>query len=139
MAQSYVFRLEAQKLEAERLGIEGEGLRNFYAIVGESLTNRLLTWKGIEATVSLAKSPNTKIVIVGSGEDQLPLILGSDIHKLPAVPDEGESADPARSGSIVPETPVPSRNALAPIVPSTDKPLIKPPLAPAPAPAEINR
>ena len=35
-------------------------------------------WKGIEATEKLANSTNTKVVIIGSGKDGLPLILGSD-------------------------------------------------------------
>lgn len=81
---SYVFRLEQQRQEVERLRIEAIGIQNFYSIVSSALTENLLTWRGIEATVQLAHSPNSKVVIVGSGKDQLPLILGSDIHNLPA-------------------------------------------------------
>ncbi|MGB0255089.1 MAG: prohibitin family protein, partial [Flavobacteriaceae bacterium] len=33
--------------------------------------------KGIEATIKLAESPNAKVVVVGSGKDGLPLILGN--------------------------------------------------------------
>ncbi|MCZ6595942.1 MAG: prohibitin family protein, partial [Bacteroidetes bacterium] len=32
----------------------------------------------IDATLKLAESPNTKIVIVGSGDSGLPLILGNN-------------------------------------------------------------
>ena len=87
IAASYQFRLASQRQEAERQRIHGIGLRNFYSIVQSSLTDKLLTWRGIEATVEVAKSPNTKIVIVGGNKDQLPLILGSDITKGPSSPD----------------------------------------------------
>lgn len=81
LAASYEFRLLAQQQEAERRRVEAIGIQTFYAIVSQSLTDALLTWRGIEATVELSKSPNTKIVVVGGGEDQMPLILGSDITK----------------------------------------------------------
>ncbi|MEX0760426.1 MAG: hypothetical protein WD100_12675, partial [Tistlia sp.] len=58
----------------------------FYSVVSESLNDTLLTWRGIEATVQLAQSPNSKVVVVGSGRDQLPLILGSDIAAVPSTP-----------------------------------------------------
>lgn len=82
-AASYTFRLEQERQEAERRRIEAIGIQNFYSIVSGALTENLLTWRGIEATVELARSPNSKVVIVGSGKDQLPLILGSDIHNMP--------------------------------------------------------
>lgn len=81
IAASYEFRLITQRQEAERLRIQGIGLRNFYSIVQSALTDKLLTWRGIEATVEVARSPNTKVVIVGGNKDQLPLILGSDITR----------------------------------------------------------
>ncbi len=34
--------------------------------------------RGIEATLELAKSPNSKVVIVGSAKDGLPMILGNN-------------------------------------------------------------
>ena len=83
IAASYQFRLSAQRGEAERLRIQAIGLRNFYSILQDSLTDKLLTWRGIEATVEIAKSPNTKIVIVGGQKDQMPLILGSEFGRLP--------------------------------------------------------
>jgi prohibitin 2 len=83
-AAAYEFRLATERMEAERQRIQAIGLRNFYSIVQSSLTDKLLTWRGIEATVQIAKSPNTKIVIVGGNKDQLPLILGSDIARAPS-------------------------------------------------------
>ena len=86
VAASYTFRLETERQEAEQRRIRALGIQNFYAIVSDALNKNLLTWRGIEATVELAQSNNSKIVIVGSGENQLPLILGSDIHNLKAPP-----------------------------------------------------
>lgn len=95
-AAGYQFLIAAEKLEAERLRIQAIGLQNFYAIVSESLNDTLLTWRGIEATVQLSQSNNSKIVIVGGGKDQLPLILGSDIASLPSQPVPIAPVDPAR-------------------------------------------
>lgn len=85
-ALAYEYVLEQARKEAERKRIDAIGYQTFYSIVADALTPQLLTWRGIEATVELAQSNNTKIVIVGSGEDQLPLILGSDIAKQPDLP-----------------------------------------------------
>jgi regulator of protease activity HflC (stomatin/prohibitin superfamily) len=76
---------QAQK-EAERKRVEAIGIQTFYSIVGNALSPQLLTWRGIEATVDIARSNNAKVVIVGGGRDQLPLILGSDIAKQPDLP-----------------------------------------------------
>lgn len=82
-AEAYQYILEQARQEAERQRIKAIGIQTFYSIVANALTPQLLTWRGIEATVQLAQSHNTKIVIVGSGKDQLPLILGSDIATQP--------------------------------------------------------
>jgi regulator of protease activity HflC (stomatin/prohibitin superfamily) len=44
--------------------------------VAEGISDQLLQWKGIEATEKLASSPNAKVVVIGSGESGLPIILG---------------------------------------------------------------
>lgn len=74
----YEFRLQKEQKEAERKLIEAKGIQNFQKIVSESISEKLLTWKGVEATQDLAKSPNTKIVVVGGGKNGLPLILNTD-------------------------------------------------------------
>jgi len=51
-------------------------VRDFQQIVAQGISTQLLEWKGIEATELLAKSPNAKIVVIGSGKNGLPLILG---------------------------------------------------------------
>ncbi|PCI74350.1 membrane protease subunit, stomatin/prohibitin, partial [Candidatus Dependentiae bacterium] len=50
----------------------------FQRIITRSINNQLLRWKGIEATLELAQSPNAKVVVVGGGKDGLPLILGNN-------------------------------------------------------------
>lgn len=74
----YEFRIEKASKEADRKRIEAEGIRDFQAIVSSGISEELLKWKGIEATAELANSPNSKIIVIGSGEDGLPLILGGD-------------------------------------------------------------
>lgn len=75
-AQEYDFRIEKERKEAERKQIEAAGIQKFQEIVSDGISEKLLRWKGIEATQDLAKSPNTKVVIIGSGKDGLPIILG---------------------------------------------------------------
>ena len=74
----YEFRLVTAAKEAEKVIIEAEGKAESNRILSASLTDKILQDKGIDATVKLAESPNTKIVIVGSGESGLPLILGNN-------------------------------------------------------------
>jgi regulator of protease activity HflC (stomatin/prohibitin superfamily) len=74
-AESYEYRLAAEKSEAERREIDATGLQKYNQILSSSLTPSILEWKGIQATEDLAKSPNTKTVIVGSTKNGLPLIL----------------------------------------------------------------
>lgn len=74
----YEFRLERAQKEAERQRIEAQGKADANRILSASLTDKILQDKGIEATLKLAQSPNTKTVVVGSGENGLPLILGNN-------------------------------------------------------------
>lgn len=71
------FVLDREKQEAERKRVEAQGIADFQRIVSQGIDERLLRWKGIEATEKLASSPNTKIVVVG-GKDGLPLIMNPD-------------------------------------------------------------
>jgi prohibitin 1 len=75
-ALAMTFRLQKEKQEAERKRIEAQGISDFQRIVAQGISAQLLEWKGIEATENLAKSPNAKIVVIGSGKNGLPLILG---------------------------------------------------------------
>jgi len=76
-ALEYEFRLEKAKKEAERQKIDAEGKAIANQILSASLTDKILKEKGIEATLELSKSTNSKVIVVGSGKDGMPLILGN--------------------------------------------------------------
>ncbi len=76
-ALKYEYILDQERKEAERKIIEAGAKARANQILNASLTANILKDKGIEATLQLANSPNSKIVIVGSGQDGLPLILGN--------------------------------------------------------------
>lgn len=69
------FVLERERKEAERKKIEATGIADYQQIISGGLTDKLLEWKGIEATEKLAASPNSKIIVIGSGKGGLPVIL----------------------------------------------------------------
>ena len=77
-AEKMVFTLDRERQEAQRKAIEAQGIAEFQKIVSQGLTADLLRWKGIEATESLSTSENAKVVVIGSGPDGLPLILGGN-------------------------------------------------------------
>ncbi|GAP69407.1 protein containing SPFH domain [Bacteroidales bacterium 6E] len=77
-ALAYEFRLNREESEAERMRIEAQGIADYNRIISASITENILKQKGIDATLKLAQSPNAKVVVVGSGKDGLPLILGNN-------------------------------------------------------------
>lgn len=77
-ALAYQFKLEKEKSEAERKRIAAEGEAKANLIINSSLTPALLKMRGIEATIKLSESPNSKVVVIGNGKDGLPLILGNN-------------------------------------------------------------
>jgi regulator of protease activity HflC (stomatin/prohibitin superfamily) len=77
-AEQMQFVLDKERQEAERKRIEAKGVSDFQTIVSQSINANLLQWKGIEATETLAKSQNAKMVIIGSGKNGLPVILNPD-------------------------------------------------------------
>ena len=77
-AQRMEFVLQKEQQEAERKKIEAQGIADFQKIVSDDISPNLLKWKGIEATKEIARSNNSKVVIVGGGEGGLPIILGND-------------------------------------------------------------
>jgi len=72
----YEFRLVTAQKEAEKQRIEAQGKADANRILSASLTDKILQDKGIEATNKLAESPNSKVVIIGSGDSGMPIILG---------------------------------------------------------------
>jgi len=77
-------------------------VRRFQETVAPAITDSYLRWRGIEATLKLAQSPNSKVVIIGSGSDGLPVIF--------------DTTDRA-SGATLP--PVPSSPAPLPLTAET--------------------
>jgi prohibitin 1 len=69
------FRVEQERLESERKAVEAQGIAEFQRIVSEGISENLLKWKAIEATVELATSDNAKLVVMGNGQHDLPVLL----------------------------------------------------------------
>lgn len=76
LAYEYILRSEESKAEQRR--IEADGIATYNKIINASLTKQILQQRGIEATIELSKSPNTKVIVIGGGEEGLPLILGNN-------------------------------------------------------------
>jgi prohibitin 2 len=83
LAQEYKFRLQREENEKKRKILEAEGIRAFQDIIQPSISESFLRWKGIEATLELAKSNNSKVVVIGAGDHGLPLILGNENAAVP--------------------------------------------------------
>ncbi|MCH1453594.1 MAG: prohibitin family protein [Flavobacteriaceae bacterium] len=75
-ALEYEFRIEKAKQEAEKQRIDAEGKAAANRILSASITNMILKEKGIEATKAISTSPNAKVIVIGSGKDGMPIILG---------------------------------------------------------------
>lgn len=73
----YEFRLVTAQKEAERQRIEAQGKADANRILSASLTDKILQDKGIEATIKLSESPNSKVIVIGSGDTGMPIILGN--------------------------------------------------------------
>ena len=77
-AQRMEFVLQREKQEAERKRVEAAGIKDFQDIVSQGISDKLLEWKGIEATMELVKSQNSKVIVVGNSKNGLPLIYAGD-------------------------------------------------------------
>ena len=77
-AQRMEFVLQRERQEAERKRVEAAGIKDFQDIVTQGISDKLLEWKGIEATMELARSGNAKIVVIGNSRNGLPLIFSAD-------------------------------------------------------------
>lgn len=74
--EEYKSRIDIADQEATRKRKEALGIADWERIVKTELTPDLLRFKGIDATLELAKSNNTKVVVIG-GKDGLPVLLNS--------------------------------------------------------------
>ena len=104
--QEYKFRVEREAQESKRKQIEANGIAAFQRTVTQGISESYLRWRGIEATLALAQSPNAKIVIFGTNKDGLPLILGN----VDTPPGSGITPQPPAIGAAPPSgaPPVPS-------------------------------
>ncbi len=75
-AQKMQFILQKEKQEAERKRVEAQGIADYQRIISESLTDRQLQYESIKAQLEIAKSQNSKIIIMGKGNT--PVILNGD-------------------------------------------------------------
>lgn len=142
MIQEYKFRVQREAEESKRKQIEADGIAAFQKTVSQGISDSYLRWRGIEATLELSKSPNSKIVVIGSGKDGLPIILNGAEAPLGANPATKSDAN-AQGGSegSVPETQeAPSGSQGQPGVPgsSSTPPSALTPAAP-PAPPGGNK
>lgn len=71
---AYEFILEQENQEAERKRIQGQGIRDFI----DTTQMDYLKFRGLEATENLAKSPNSKVIVIGTDSKELPIILGGN-------------------------------------------------------------
>jgi regulator of protease activity HflC (stomatin/prohibitin superfamily) len=117
LAYNYIL-IQAEK-EAQRKRIEAGGIRDFQAIVTPGISENFLRWKGIEATLELSKSDNTKVIVIGS-QNGLPLIL-----------DTSTSPASARTNPMPPLLPPPSPTAAQRGTPPTES-------SPTPSPTPVR-
>jgi regulator of protease activity HflC (stomatin/prohibitin superfamily) len=107
ISQEYLFRIASQKLEAERMSDEADGIAAYNNTINATLTPELLRYKGIDATLELAKSPNAKVVVIGSGRDGMPLILNTDslAPAAPPLPAAQRGSSSAQTSTTNPRNP----------------------------------
>merc|ERR1711972_296017 len=76
-AERMRFVIQKEKQEAERKRIEAVGIKDFQNIVSEGISDKLLQWKGIEATEKLVNAKNSKLVIMGNAKSSLPVLMSN--------------------------------------------------------------
>ncbi len=112
MMLEYDYRIEREKKESERKRIEAEGIRQFQDIVKDGITDRYLMWKGIDATLQLAQSPNSKVIVIGNTKTGLPILLGNlDTTLSPPAAGTPSTADAKSSLTPLTNTPEASKGA----------------------------
>lgn len=116
MAEAQIFLIERQKGQKQCKIIEGEGMRQYNDIVRPSLTEEILRWMGIQATLELAKSPNAKVVVAGAGSRGFPVfgnvvldapdLSQSTLTNIPTplAPTDQDSQEKPTAGSPSPST-----------------------------------
>jgi regulator of protease activity HflC (stomatin/prohibitin superfamily) len=112
--EQYALIVEKEQQESERKRVEALGIRNFQEIISGGMSDAYLRWRGIEATLELARSENAKVVVIGNDKTGgLPLISingdgvpqdKKDAKNKPAMPradmGKGDTALELKSGSL---------------------------------------
>jgi regulator of protease activity HflC (stomatin/prohibitin superfamily) len=132
--QKYEFKLQVAGEEAKRKKIEAGGIRDYQQTINETLTASLIKWQAVNATERLIESQNAKVVIIGAGEQGLPVILGNQWNSEKPAKDEvettpnkdGEPSPEGQPTDAPPQQPAPAAEGAVPA---------QPPAPPAPAPA----
>ncbi|ALD20308.1 prohibitin family protein [Hymenobacter sp. DG25A] len=75
-AQKMQFVLQKERQEAERKRVEAQGIADYQKILSNQLSDKLLQYEMIKANKEIATSPNSKVIIMGSGN--APQLLLSD-------------------------------------------------------------
>src|SRR5512143_397814 len=124
--QEYKYRVEREAQESTRKQVEANGIAAFQRTVSQGISDSYLRWRGIEATLALAQSQNSKIVVIGSGKDGLPIILGN-VDSPPVTqskPEDGTST-PGKSSAIPSIGGVPLEPSFKPTLGDTPAPAVK--------------
>ena len=101
--QEFKYRVEREAQESTRKQVEANGIAAFQRTVSQGISDSYLRWRGIEATLALAQSPNSKIVVIGSGKDGLPIILGNvDSPPVAVQPKQEDGASAPGKSSAIP-------------------------------------
>jgi prohibitin 2 len=105
LIQEYRYRVEREAQESRRKQIEANGIAAFQQTVSQGISDSYLRWRGIEATLALSQSQNSKIVVIGGGKDGLPIILGNVDQPAAATTQTPQQKDAAAAPSTatVPE------------------------------------
>jgi regulator of protease activity HflC (stomatin/prohibitin superfamily) len=74
-AQKMTFVLQKEKQEAERKRVEAQGIADYQQILSTGLSDRQLQYESIKAQQAIATSANTKVIIMGGGKGNMPLML----------------------------------------------------------------
>jgi regulator of protease activity HflC (stomatin/prohibitin superfamily) len=144
VADEYDYRILREQKESERKYIEAWGIAEFQRMVQTGISETYLKWRGIEATLELARSPNAKVVVIG-GNGGLPIILntGDDLKGNPGSPPASPKLDllppalpPNQPSEAVPGPNVPRTAPLAPL--SVVPPAVAPAPTTAPPPAPVS-
>jgi regulator of protease activity HflC (stomatin/prohibitin superfamily) len=116
MALEMQYRLSRERQEADRKRVEAMGIRDYQETIAATLSPQLLQFKSIEAAYELAKSNNSKIVVLGNNNGNTPIILSPDVM--------------APAPSAPPALPVRPPGIVAPAV--------QPPVATTPIPSSVR-